>query len=100
MSGGVVDVIGRSLASTVEQAFAFRKMLTGVVDLSAASGHSIPVLAIGGSGTSENDRRKEKQKSEKSSEAVYHFRLEKGIRRRRKTLFEDGGLSFDMHICS
>jgi hypothetical protein len=52
------------------------------------------VLATGGSGTGENDRRKEKQKSEKRPDVAHHLRLGKGIRRRRNTLFEFGGLSF------
>jgi len=58
------------------------------------------VLATGGSGARENDRRKEKQKSEKAWRAAHQVRLGKGIRRR-NTILKFGGLfGFDMPICS
>jgi hypothetical protein len=61
-------------------------MLTQLADPFSASCRSIPVLATGGSGTSENDRTKGKAKEWESSEAAHHLKLEKGIREEKGTI--------------
>jgi hypothetical protein len=74
-------------------------MLTRVAGLSVLPAAQFPCLLP----ELRNERErstKGKAKERESSEAAQQLKPEKGIRRRRKTLFEFGGLSFDMHICS